>query len=766
MEWLREPSEGAGREDVAWLDQVVGKVKTTTEWQAFTQTLYIKIQKALEENKVYYFSSLSEDEKMLMIDGIEENIMDGNVYRNFTKMLNDELELGIVSRLQDDKGVSRTEQIVRLAAEGATCLLDRIPTTLSTVRLLINQSIPAVLRIHVWGMTLHDEKARDAYRNRATNRNRITTISESDKAISDRCQDLFDMEFANVEDATSSVMICKTVLSYRMTLLGEIEDCEYYLAVPLAVVLARSYSDLPRVVEAMHVMTGMKRPRCQSTNSLEAQTALSDQAETFFRMVERADPELHQHILDAVQAQVEQEEKDPGMLAERLGKKLRFFHVVDALVDNVFVGSLSLEACLYVWDQCLLVGFDKLVLPFAVCVLVLLRKELQEKPTLAGIRQTLRQQAKSITVNQLINKVEELYMDEHVRKPLGLPLRNTSHFSNDPTPPLEYQYPSGLDAITGGSKSVSSSSPRNEETKVDSEGQVKERLEKRLSELYPPLPEKPAARPDRQISPLEPASSRSNDKQPQDDDDDDDDEKKKKEEDEDEETKKKKAAAGAKVVDRSKLKLPTVEIAFNGLSDTLLRAKHLNPEVDIKELEKILREEHPAFEDHMSASDPVLRLAIGGKKVFFRALHPFEPIDRAADIVNHELNRAGVGLERAEKLTKHLIKYSERENAKGKQDGGGGGTQGAATAAAAQEENKGEDKKGPESSSRQATENRPEDKNRDVLQGQKTLLQQDTENKNQNQPPKPEYKGPKLQPEQLRHIVLGTLDALISLKKI
>ena len=65
---------------------------------------------------------------------------------------------------------------------------------------------------------------------------------------------------------------------------------------------------------------------------------------------------------------------------------MRLSRLLEECVEHVFADVLSLPALLYVWDQCVLVGFDLVVPRAAACMLYLVREFILESPNVRCLR--------------------------------------------------------------------------------------------------------------------------------------------------------------------------------------------------------------------------------------------------------------------------------------------------------------------------------------------------------------------------------------------
>mmetsp|Transcript_45235 Transcript_45235/g.72554 ORF Transcript_45235/g.72554 Transcript_45235/m.72554 type:complete len:680 (+) Transcript_45235:153-2192(+) len=642
-----------------------------------------------------------------MIDDIENNISNGDVYQNFTKVLNEKLETSLLELVEthkfdrDEEVQTKSELVVEYAAKGVSSMLKRIPTTVSRVRLLLNRKLPFVLREQLWDMILHNATERESYKNRVTTR-RVGTIASSDAEVTDKCQEVFESEFRDHFDASSMVMIGKTVLSYRLAAHGMIEDCYYHVVIPLIRVFSKSYGDIPRVIEALHALLELPRPRFPiKTVDNQQTTRRIKLADRFAEILKEQDSELHQHMYDIVNAIEDRGELD----LEANSTNSMLLKLVQKPIEFIFVGILSTETCYFVWDQCLLVGFEKVLVPFVICVLTLLRDLLLAKSTFLSMEQVILHQSKGIKVDTLASEMESRFLDS-IRTELGVKLRGMSHWKGDPVPPLGKK--SSLLAAKKQNdlmeQKLSGGSPV-----VEDEDTVKAKLEARMlainaereKESKQEVDEKQREDPESPVSPTKttptasarskssrtpPSSARSKSSKASG---------SKADEPEDKQEEKEKSprtpkedakssngdAEGKEETERNsdaeddksssnedeeskapesarELLLPPVDKELHFYADSILRTKHLNPDVDDKEIHEFLLKVHPHFEEY-DRDEPVLKVRMKDKIGVFRSLRPGENKTFVKEIVIAELKRLEVELDaNVDKLAKHLLKFS------------------------------------------------------------------------------------------------------------
>lgn len=634
-------------QDTSWLDDVRQEANASTEWQTLTRQIYQHVQRSLEKHTVVYFGDLSEDEKMLMLDDIEESLSEGSVYRNFEKVLSEKVEDGLLKQLSRrpanlTEKFSSAEAIVELASHGVNRMLNKMPSKVAAIRMLMNRQLPDTLREQVWELYLQDAEALKAFRNRV-NARRMATIASTDTEVTERCQEIFEKEFPEIVDSSSLIMLGKTVLSYRATAFGDIDKAHFYWLIPILVVFAKSYNDLPRVVEAMHALTRL--PKIQvSTGPMDVQDSLrrvkySDELAKLLRTV---DNQLHEHLMEVIQKHIDSDDTDePSRLGfQHQSPQSRLLTLFADPLNNLFVGTLQMESCLFVWDQCLIVGFDRLALRIACCILLLLREQLLDKSSMAGLEQVVLHQAKGITCRQLSRTMESRFFSS-IRAEFGVANETSTHWNSAPVKPLSRDDLEKNDDLKD--LALTSHVPTRPESELDvlresspsntseSAEEVKAKLEKRAIEHQQLSDDKSSTRTGAaQLKSSEDSSNWTS-------------------------------------KDSDSILVPKINLKVHRFADMLKRTRELNPRAPESAVKSKLISEEPSFADQ-NPDAPVLRTKVGETVCHFRALDADESQDMAKEIISCELERANEKADgnQINALIKHLLHFSK---AKAKLDG-------------------------------------------------------------------------------------------------
>jgi hypothetical protein len=394
-----------------WLDDLRDEMMVSPEWQALTKRVYHSVQDRLKQNHIQFFSDLNDVEKSLFIDEVERSLAADHVYKSFQGVLSRGLDECLSNEVETKllkSGSTRDNKvnmILDLAADGATKLLKRLPGEKSTLRVMLNHELPGPLRKQAWGMYLGHPEARTKY-DRDVLTSRMGTMSDHDADISSKCQAMIDTKFREVETHRSGTLISlmKTTLSYYEVLTQrDLEETFYYLCVPLSWVWCSTFTEAGAVIEAYVALLEMPRPKYIMTVTEELAKTLQAQ-----------DTELFDYIAN-INATATAGTSLSGVTTDTfIGNLLK-----DAVL-RLFVGTLSLPVCCYVWDQALILGsFEKIVPSFAITLLLILRDQLLASPTPEQLQRTISNHSSTIELRHFQGMAERLFMNK-MRNKLGI----------------------------------------------------------------------------------------------------------------------------------------------------------------------------------------------------------------------------------------------------------------------------------------------------------------------------------------------------------
>ena len=402
--------EQAKRALPLWLDNMRSDLMSTVEWQNLTTVVYHSVQDRLKQNHIQFFSDLNDVEKALFIDEVERSLAHDSVYKGFQGVLSRSLDESLSNEVERElleSGSSRTNKvnmILERAAEGATSLLKRLPSEKSTMRIMLNHEFPGPLRKQAWSMFLGHPEARQKYE-RDVIKSRMSTISDRDADISNKCQIMIDSKFPELDNHRISTLISlmKTTLSYYEVLSQrDLEEVNYYLCLPLAHVFCAVNTEASTANEAYLALMELPRPKFMSSIT-----------EFLAETLERVDRELFEHI-----AQVNATAStgvSSGVTTETYIANLMEPHIM-----RCFVGTVSMPVCCYIWDQGLMLGsFDKMIPNFAITIMLLLRDQLLASPSTQQLERTIAAHSSTITERKIQALAETTFMN-NLRTKLGI----------------------------------------------------------------------------------------------------------------------------------------------------------------------------------------------------------------------------------------------------------------------------------------------------------------------------------------------------------
>jgi hypothetical protein len=405
----RDDREQLNRLLPEWLENMRAGLMSSQEWQNLTTVVYHSVQDRLKQNHIQFFSDLNDVEKALFIDEVERSLAHDNVYKKFQGVLSRSLDESLSNQVEREllesgsSRVNKVDMILERAAEGATRLLKRLPSEKSIMRIMLNHEFPGPLRKQVWSMFLGHPEARQKYE-RDVVKSRMSTISDRDADISNKCQTLIDTKFPELETHRISTLISlmKTTLSYyEVVTQRELEEVNYYLCLPLAHIFCAVNTEASSVIEAYLALMELPRPKFMSSIT----TFLSES-------LEKLDKELYEHI---AQINATATTSISGVTTETYISNLLEPHIL-----RCFVGTVSIPVCCYIWDQALMLGsFDKMIPNFAITIMILLREQLLASPTTQQLERTISVHSSTITERKLQALAENSFMGD-LRIKLGI----------------------------------------------------------------------------------------------------------------------------------------------------------------------------------------------------------------------------------------------------------------------------------------------------------------------------------------------------------
>ncbi|XP_077168238.1 uncharacterized protein LOC143824652 [Paroedura picta] len=404
----------------SWLQRARSRVVNSQEWQDFTKRLLDSIQQQMRESHVNAFLDLSEVEKAFFSQKAAQAIQGGDPYKalmaQVSTCLEKEIYRQIAQEMQDGGRVeNRLASLLTHIEDGVMTLLEERPELKGRLCSLFNQSLPAKLRGLTWRLYLSNRKARLEYLSQ-TAAGRAT--SWKDREISLRCQDLLDSEptFQALKGNKVAARCLRNVLSYYHKHQGTATPlCEqtYFLPVPLLQVIldvaSPGLSESVASVSALLVeefLTFMKLhpwlPEFSTSQHPNSASVLEEVA----LLLEEMDTDLARFLKNMC-GQPEEGHKEALLRGVR--------HVLQPALSTLFVGYLSMDTVLYIWDQIIL-GSEQPTfncLPaFGTVLVLLLRDQLLKCQTMAELELMLRDQGQTLSIQEFQDLIGKHFFDK------------------------------------------------------------------------------------------------------------------------------------------------------------------------------------------------------------------------------------------------------------------------------------------------------------------------------------------------------------------
>ncbi|XP_054856992.1 uncharacterized protein LOC129344406 isoform X2 [Eublepharis macularius] len=438
----------ASRRASTWLQRARNSVENLQEWEDFTKGLFDAIQQQLRASHVNSFLDLSEAEKVFVLQKATKTIQEGDAYKALTSQVSTCLEKEIYHQMAQEMRcggpvTNRMPLFLTHIEDGMMTLLEKRPDLRGRLHSLFNQTLPARLRGLMWRLYLSDGKAKLEYLSQMA-AHRAT--SWKDREISLRCQALLDSEptFKALKDSKVAARHLRNVLSYYHKLHGTstpLREEDYFLPVPLLQTILDTAS--PSVLESTvsvsallveEFLTFMKLqpwlPKCCTSQDPNSASILEEVAS----LLEEMDRDLAR-FLQSMYIQPEEDHKEALLRGVR--------HVLQPALGTLFVGYLSMDTVLYIWDQIIL-GLEQPsynCLPaFATVFIILLRDQLLKCQSTAELELTLKAQGLTLSMQGFQDMIGKHFFEE-----LYQHLQRDSHEAfpiHDPTqafPPWNYR---------------------------------------------------------------------------------------------------------------------------------------------------------------------------------------------------------------------------------------------------------------------------------------------------------------------------------------
>ncbi|XP_065429004.1 uncharacterized protein LOC101953243 isoform X2 [Chrysemys picta bellii] len=406
-----------GSGTLTWLQKARNHIENSQEWRDFTARLCDAAQQQMTESHVHFFTDLSAAEKAFVLQRAAKAIQGGDPYNplmsQVSTCLEEQLYIQVAHELQDgDRLKNKSALVLSHIKNGVMHLLEERPALKGKLQAFFNQPLPADLRRLTWRLYLSNTKARMEYLSQvAMNKAK----SPKDREIFLRSQALLSTEptFQHLKNNKVAARALRNILSYYHKLQDtamNLPDTDYFLLVPLLQVVldaaAPSLSlDSISAVLAEEFITFMNlRPQLMRLSSTKdpASASILEEATS---MLEQKDRDLA-NIIRGIYSQTE----DPQ---EPLRRALQ--HMLQPAISTVFVGYLTMDTLLYVWDQ-IIIGLDQPsynCLPaFSTAFILLLRDYLKTCQSPGQMEAALRTQGPNLSVQEFQDVIRKHFFRE------------------------------------------------------------------------------------------------------------------------------------------------------------------------------------------------------------------------------------------------------------------------------------------------------------------------------------------------------------------
>ncbi|KNC56216.1 uncharacterized protein AMSG_11492 [Thecamonas trahens ATCC 50062] len=409
-----------------WVGSAKAVVVDTPEWKHLKALVYDKLQTHLKASRLASFSELDDEAKLLFIQRIELELAAEPLYRQVAYRVANSVDAALSAsaeaalRSLTSFGTSaygtrsKTDALIDSASAALVSLLDKWPDQERNLGVLVNQRLVNPLRAFIWRRALIHPAAEREYELRVAD-SALATFAADDETVTLRVRELFVTVFPHLRVSVTQMTAMKTMISYYATRAsGPVPESIYYLALPLVLVFedalaARSASTAPLVGYLMR-LAKMPRPRLVANSARKSERQASHQfAAQFSALLNAADPELHAALLAVFQSSADAGESTAATLATLLSQP----------VEHAFVGTTSMDVTLYIWDTCLLFGFDALYY-FATVLVMLLRKGLLLCKSVTSLQRLIVDQAPTLSYTQFQSAIAQHFLPS-LRAKLELP---------------------------------------------------------------------------------------------------------------------------------------------------------------------------------------------------------------------------------------------------------------------------------------------------------------------------------------------------------
>lgn len=433
-----------------WLSDCKSELAKSKEWHNLRGELQAAIEQQLTESHVDQFANLSDAERKMFLERALRAVKNGDQCDKFNGALahsvNKHVNLHVTEHLLDESGfrpmATKSDLILDQASEASMALLTRWPEMKPKLHRCFNRVLPSGLRQLAWRLFLANPTVKSKYLTRLE-RDPQSTMSVLDLDIVQKCEALLQSEpaFKSLAYNTDILHAMKAVLSYhhackqtRTPLL----DTDYLLAVPFlvnALMLSpqtgpdNNRSKTPR--DSSGTQNHGASPGTDHLITRDGLGSLVEQFSTF--MAGRPTYMKESYNQDFKEAMKQCSAKIAGTLAvlenglaehlhktlNKEGKRLplaeNLKQVTRPMIRSMFVGYLSSDAILYVWDQHIL-GLDApefdIIPAITVLIFIYLKKPLLACNSTSEVASVLKTESAKLKREQLMHGIQKHFHHE------------------------------------------------------------------------------------------------------------------------------------------------------------------------------------------------------------------------------------------------------------------------------------------------------------------------------------------------------------------
>ncbi|KAG9405492.1 hypothetical protein AC1031_003384 [Aphanomyces cochlioides] len=340
----------------AWLDLAKEELAKSDEWKLVMNSIYESVQASLKRNKTKHFADLTAEERAVVMAQVELELTQETAYTTFLRAVSRAVDTHLAVHVdslfvQPSNHATKQTLAMQTAADAAGRLVQSLPLEQrSLLRLLFNQPFPPSFRRQAWRLFLADPTSRFKYEQLCLT-NRISTISVLDTQLTHQSQAALEA-FPSLPNTRDTLIVMKTALSYLHTcnssILQEMDAAFFKLILPLlAVWLPEAH--VSSLVEAYSAFLALPRPKSRTSCDLVVGHVV--------RRLDAVDPSIARSLT--------------ALFPTEIPSSASWLGILQPYVDYLFVGIVKLDVLLFIWDQCFLVGHDRLLPELCAAVLAL-----------------------------------------------------------------------------------------------------------------------------------------------------------------------------------------------------------------------------------------------------------------------------------------------------------------------------------------------------------------------------------------------------------